>query len=453
MVEIKHNSGAFATVSLVTELMLPLGSVESFSWNYLNGLIADTSLLKSRKTLVDKLDQYTRSFDEALFECLQKTTFVNVQLDIWSGGNGRSYLAVSVSFAPNTLEARALGNAGDGRILMNNMAEPKNCHLLDFTDFSQKRHTGTNLCAKVLEILNRFAITNKVASITVDNAANNIAFHSILIHDHLKVIGADCYTQLDGVRLIRCASHIINLQFQRVVEKLMEDEDINDAFQRISKVAERLKWSSQLRASIQEYGLPLIPLEPEVRWIYKWRQVDCFLRNRASYLEWFAKVGCDNESTATRKLKELLYFTPETIQTLQFFIDACQIFKSFTDMLQDDETSNLPDGLSVYYTLNHFYDMCHLASKGHKIPEPSDDSLDLSFLNGREGLLPERRNLVLDAILSARATFNQYFETAKSNILYYVAAVLDPSSKFDNFIFLMQEDESRICLLYTSRCV
>lgn len=267
--EIRYNFGHFCTTLLFTELFVPFSMVETEVWNMFNET-SPHSLVKSRHTATKKLENYTRCFDCSLAKNLQNSTFINLQLDLWSGGNRRSYSAVVAAFAPNILDKERMERVGNANILLNNWKLPVNRHLLDFSDLSDRRHTGEDICSSVLTVLEKFNLRDKVATITADNAANNIAFHSLLVNNYLKVSLSELFEQFQGVRLIRCTSHVLNLQFQRIIQSLTTDCTLKQAFHKITEFADKTKKTVLLRESLERYGIPLVPLEPGTRWVYKW---------------------------------------------------------------------------------------------------------------------------------------------------------------------------------------
>lgn len=122
----------------------------------------------------------------------------------------------------------------DIRIFLNSDGEPVNCHLLEFVEFSDKKHTSRNTCVKVNEFLNEFGFLHKDTSITVDNATNNIHAHSHLISDRLKVARAGAFKQLDSVRLITRTSHVLSLQFRRIAGVVIGNTIFAEAFSKIN---------------------------------------------------------------------------------------------------------------------------------------------------------------------------------------------------------------------------
>lgn len=226
--EIRYNFGQFYTTLLFTELFVPFSMVETEVWNMFNET-SPHSLIKSRHTATEKLENYTRCFDCSLAKNLQNSTFIDLQLDLWSGGSRCSYSAVVVAFAPNILDKERMERVGNANILLNNQKLPVHPHLLDFLDLIDRRHTGEDICSSILTVLEKFNLRDEVATITADNAANNIAFHSLLVNDYLKVSPSELFEQFQSVPLIHCTSHVLNLQSQCIIKSLTTECTLKQA--------------------------------------------------------------------------------------------------------------------------------------------------------------------------------------------------------------------------------
>lgn len=438
----RNNPGEIGVISLITEKLLPFSVVEAAAWKWIDKACPEINLMCSRTTVSEKLAKYSKFFDEALVSSLKYTDFINVEIDIWTGGNGRSYLAIAASFVPNLLNEKMLNNAGDIRPLLNNNEQAQNSHLLDFVDVSDFRHTGENLFKAIVAVLDAYQITHKIATITSDNATNNICMHSHLIHDYLKVLKPEAYRRLNDCHLIRCSNHVLNLLFLSIIKSLKTDIHFGKALIDVTKLAKILKKSSLLRASLSQEGLPLIPLAPETRWLYVWKQLDAYLKHRNQYLVWLEKLqnSSPHERLAT-KIRQHIELAPETQHLLQYFVDSCSIFNYLNDHLQNNDFNRLPNSASFYYIMKEFYRLCSCAGS-EDITPALESTFDFTFINGKSALPSEIKRQVLQAILSSKSKFDQYFEYFKESDIYFVAAFLDPTSRYDTFDQLMMEDEA-----------
>lgn len=309
-------------------------------------------------------------------------------------------------------------------------------------DVSNFRHTGENLFKTIVPVLDKYKITQKIATITSDNATNNICMHSYLIHDHLKVLKPESYRLLNDCHLIRCTNHVLNILFQATIKSLKTDSDFDTALTDITKLAKLLKKSSLLRASLSQEGLPLIPIASETRWLYVWKQLDAYLKYRDRYLIWLEVLqNSPQHEKVALKVKQYIELAPATEQLLQYFVDCCSIFNYLNNHLQDDDFNRLPNAASFYYTMKEFYRLCACAGSEDVAPA-LEGAFDFTFINGRSTLPSDIKRNVLQSILSVKSKFDEYFEYFKENDIYFVASFLDPTSKYDIFDRLMMENEA-----------
>ncbi|SCU79065.1 putative transposase of the Rover3 hAT-like family [Lachancea sp. 'fantastica'] len=430
--ECKHSPGSIGTIGFLTERLLPFSFVSSRTWKWICKACPEMSFIQSRTTINTKLETYSQWFDKALVAALEQTDFINLELDVWTGGNGHSYLGIAASFAPNLLNEKMLQGVGE-KALLNNCEETNNSHLLDFVDISGSRHTGESLHTTVVEVLNRFRITNKVLSFTSDNATNNTAMHSFLLHNLIKPSRTTAFKKTKNFHHVRCASHILNLLFQEIVRKLREDERFEKGLRDVSAFAKIIKRSSLLRSAIADTRLPLVPSAPETRWIFIWKQVATFLKHHKGYLGWAQSLKSNEQyHNVLPKIEMRLQLTDETVQLLEYFTSCCSIFQLMNDTLQDNNASNIANAVTFYSTMKEFYDLC---SRGETetIPASPEGFFDFTFINGKFELSEEIKSTVLKAIISSRSKFDEYFELYEKNDIYFVAAFLDPSIKGDYF--------------------
>lgn len=398
------------------------------------------SFVQSRTTINEKLDIYSKWFDDVLITAMKNTDFINLELDIWSGGNGRSYLGVSASFAPNLTNEKVLNGVG-AQALLNNDQQPFNSHLLDFIDISDVRHTGEHLFNSITEVLTRFEITGKVGSITSDNATNNISMHSYILYNLMRSDKPETFQKTEHFHHIRCASHILNILFQGIVKHLRKDKRFKRGLKQISELARTIKKSSLLRSSLADAGLPLIPSAPETRWVFIWKQVETYLKYYDSYSNWATNLQASSEHKyVISKIMSHIDLSSETKYLLEYFVGCCSIFNYLNDKLQNDSFNQLPNAVSFYFTLKDFYELCH-HGQTENITLPSEGSFDYTFINGKPELPAELKFIVLEAVLATRLKFEEYFDLFRNNDIYFVAAFLDPTSKFDCFNELATEEE------------
>ncbi|SCU82201.1 putative transposase of the Rover5 hAT-like family [Lachancea sp. 'fantastica'] len=434
--ELNRDSGTLASVILITETLVPFYVVESMGWKIINGLVPDVPLIETRKAVVEKMDHYIECLNQSLKASLESSTFVSVQLYVCSREDGLRYLAVSASYAPNILDEERLDSIHSLDLLVNNTGDPVNGHLLDVVEFNDKADDHPSLYKGVLKILDRYNVTSKVAVVTVDQLSHALGLHDDLMNALLKNSDSRVMRYLGSVRLSRCINSGLELQFEAVANDLMKDGDFKHEYQKIEKLAQSWEKIPALQSFADDLVRPphFSSQVNEARGV--WRQVTKFLRVRQRLRVWLESPERDVEGSAVQDIEENISHTSTALELFRYFVDCCSIFDRLRGSLLSDGICFLPEGLSIYYKLNGFFDLCERASRGEQIHHE-----EYSFLNGSDTLLSEHKDRVLRAVLSSRKLFKGFFEGVKTNALFYVSVALDPSARLEEFQKYMSEDE------------
>ncbi|QLQ82447.1 hypothetical protein HG537_0H02090 [Torulaspora globosa] len=435
MQEVLENPGVLETLLLITEGFLPFSFVRSRSWRMINRTYAVNALIDSTETLYTKIKLYKKVLNETLQLNLKDTTMVNVHFNIWTSPSNVSFLAVMVSFAPNILNMELLEQANDAKILLNNRGESRNCHLLEFVNLGRKRLTGANIYKVFGDILIRHKLVDKLGIITMNNATNNEPLDKSLFYDYLNKIKPSRYQMLGKVSVIGCANHVLNLIFERIIKTLSEDPRFREVFRKVTKLAEVMRNSTAINASLKERGIPLIPYESETRWINTWRQITVFLQNYPAYSEWFKALDPKSHTHIIKQIQTIIAFDERTIQLLTYFVKCCNIFSDLNSTFQNGEFNNLPQGIPLYYLLSHYYKQCRTALTGNHIPKTSG----MDYFNGPESLSMDDKRIVLEAIRESYTYYQDDLSDLEANPLFYVAVILDPTAKQQKLNELMEE--------------
>ncbi|SCU86951.1 putative transposase of the Rover3 hAT-like family [Lachancea sp. 'fantastica'] len=434
--EIEQNPGAFMMVALITEKLLPFCIVESTTFRWMGNLMPEMSFIQSRTTVSDKVETYTKGMDEGLISAMQKTDFINLELNIWTGFSGRSYLGISASFAPSLLDNERLNSVGP-MVLHNRLNGPCNSHLLDLVDITETPQTGEFLFETLSSTIKRFKIEGKIGSITSDTVANSIFKNLTSVCNLIKPLRSKQLIQVEVFHHIQCASHILNGLFEIILKTMSEDDMFQKGLQNITELARIVKRSSLAKDSLAIAKLPQIPSAHDNAWFPVWNQIAKYLEHYDKYLEWFEdfRKSSDHQKAAS-KMAPHVQLSPDTRNILEYFVHCCSIFKYLNDSLLNESFNQLPNAISFYYTMKEFFDLCANADV-QGIKPPSEGCFDFTFINGKESLSRKAKNTVLSAVLSARPKFTDYFESFWNNELYFVAAFLDPTSKVDSFSQLL----------------
>ncbi|CEP60768.1 putative transposase of the Rover4 hAT-like DNA transposon [Lachancea lanzarotensis] len=431
---------SFQSVMLVVEGFLPFTWVQLNTWDIINKT-RDSKFIQSRTTLVKKLDLYTAYMDECLAMNLKDTHLVNILIDIWTATNNESFLAIMVSFVPNFFNETTLKVATGPSIFFNRAGKAQNIHLLDFRSLGSNKRTGPYMHTLISSILEKHQLLDKVATITMDNARNNEAFYSYLVNDNLKIYKPLAYRLFKKVRYIRCASHILNLQFQKLFDHLNSKGLFTDAYANIVKMAKVMRYSTRISTSLKNSRTPLIPLDCPTRWMLKWHQIERFLANRGLYETWCKTMEEMGDAKLAARLQKFLLIDSRTTQLLTYFVQICDIFNTLTLQLQEDDYNCLSNAVSFYYLLDHYYKACSQASEGAVFSEPPS-AANFSHLNGSSALHPEDKELVLEAMAIAQKSHSKYFTEIKSDPIYYLSVLLDPRLKTEKLYGTMHTSEA-----------
>ena len=147
-----------AMVMYIAGNLLPLSTVESLELHNFLELMNPRYQLPSRKHLSTKLlSQKTASTHAAVQDQLKQATGICLTLDLWSSRQMRSFLGITCHYIFNWR-------------LQNVMLACKRF---------KGRHTSDNICRTFQETVAAFDISNKILTITTDNASNMVKAFSL----------------------------------------------------------------------------------------------------------------------------------------------------------------------------------------------------------------------------------------------------------------------------------
>ncbi|SCU99068.1 putative transposase of the Rover3 hAT-like family [Lachancea dasiensis] len=435
--ECKHSPGAIATIGFLAENFIPVSLVSSATWKWLCKVCPETSLIHSEISINTKLNVYSRWFDDALIANMEHTDYINLVLDNWSGANGRYYLGITASYTPNMLNEKVLSSLGE-QALLSNFGDPSNSHLLDLVDIGDQPHTDECLLAAVTDVLERFKIAGKIGSLTSGGAPFKTSRQGELLD---RLVKPEILQRANRLYHIRCANCILDAIFRNIVQRLLENEKFKMGLKQVGALAKVMKGSPFLKTALAEAELPMIPSNLGLGWICIWDQLATFLEHRQRYSQWI-----DNLRNSSKKyhlpstIDQQIELPIGTIQLLEYFVSCCSIFRTLSNSLQDDAVNNISNAVTFYCTMKKYFELCSIG-EAEVIETTSEGSFDFTFINGAPDHSKDVRRPVLEAVLSARQKFDEYFNAFKENEIYFVAAFLDPSLKFDCFSELMVGEE------------
>ncbi|KIL55792.1 hypothetical protein M378DRAFT_53553, partial [Amanita muscaria Koide BX008] len=145
---------------------------------------------------------------------------LNFATDAWTSPNHRAYIAITIHFEKDGVPVAML---------------------LDILEVAQS-HSGLNLAAAFANVLEDFGISDKILSITCDNASNN----DTMIEELEDLVAA-----FPGeTNRTRCFAHIINLVAKSVLQqfdipKAKDGEDLNEPMRELVRLAENLEFEEE----------------------------------------------------------------------------------------------------------------------------------------------------------------------------------------------------------------
>lgn len=149
---------------------------------------------------------------------------VSIALDAWSAPNKQAYLAVTLYYISDDWSLREL--------------------LIGFEEL-EGQHTGAEIKAKVVTVLNRYCVQDRLFAITTDNASNNGKF-TRLLQAALRELHKDNSIPWDARQMhIPCLAHVVqlvvnefmkNIKIESEHEHLVNEESYKTGVARIDKI-------------------------------------------------------------------------------------------------------------------------------------------------------------------------------------------------------------------------
>jgi hypothetical protein len=320
----------------------------------------------SRQTTSRDMVKYYNTCRSKLKEMLQTCTFsVALTSDIWAGRAREDYLSVVAHFVNNDwkLEKRII------------------CfRLIDNV------HSGENIAEKISQVVADFGLTNKIFSITLDNAGANSRAMDILTPLFSTYAESFLLHQ-------RCACHIINLIVKSGLKRLSRYlEDFRTAISFVNS-------SNQRIAAYKQYcvAMGVRPRKFALDMPVRWNSTFLMLKNIIPYKSTFGvfiHTHYHQHGGQTLLTEAHWYVAERILEFLEFFYDS---------------TVSLS---GVYYPTS-----CLVV---HNIVEIA------THLNNYEN-----DNLLRDCVVPMKSKFLKYWKEIP--LLYAFAFILDPRAKIAAF--------------------
>ena len=236
-----------------------------------------------------------------------------------------------------------------------------------------EQHTGDNIAAELINIIEAFEIGNKLGYFTLDNASNNdTAMQSIC-----------AAFDIDPVHhRVRCMGHVLNLVVKAIlyghsgdafdVDVDEESQAAHDMWMKtgaLGKAHNLVVWihrSDQLTKIIHDLQVDYIAssADPEIRkqvpvtvvldnatrWLSQYYMIERLLKLRPIYAEFLIKANRVNHKTPPRCLEQASQLTDKDWATLEAFYELLYDFHTIVLHLQGDgQTRSRRDNISKSY--------------------------------------------------------------------------------------------------------
>jgi hypothetical protein len=364
--------------------------------------------IKCADTLYNRIkDGFSKSRSMLKQDLVQSCDSIALSLDAWTSENQLPILGIIGHWITPNFEKREV--------------------VLDFAEI-QGPHSGQNLADCLLTVIQELDIAPKVLTITGDNAGNNGTLCDILYTELLKEYededDALCLKppmRFHGKRsFIRCLAHVINLICKEVLTALGSgsareakatldelDRHKNRGFpatcsekSTIAKIRLLVLWIARSPQRRQDWKLisptKQINYDVDTRWNSTYNMVTEAIRLRrelTQFIRTHPEVG-------------VLQLVDTEWSTLEQIKSVLEPFWEYTNHVSRSCPS-LVDSLPIYWALDDLLDDVRMAKGQFK-----DVDVDLR-----------------EAVESATTKMDNFTRKMDGNILYYVAAVLDPRIK------------------------
>ncbi|KAJ5346901.1 uncharacterized protein N7506_000154 [Penicillium brevicompactum] len=269
-------------------------------------------------------------------------------------------------------------------------------------------HSGENLANIVATVLERFQISDKVMTITADNASNNDTLHRYLyqrLSQRYDEYLAETIIREGTIKFtpnsqIRCFAHILNLVMKTILRSLRASSH-KEACDLLDDVAKR-SWKT-----VNAPSSPIAKLRILVLWIAQSPQ---------RIQKWDNRPGCT----------KAINFDVDTRwnSTFVMIVRAEEFRRQLEDTVNDD-----PDIKALRLTPNDWRQLSDIKKSwlpSTNIPKLCSILLAIKERRGEwQTVFPAITGPISDGI----SLLEKYHDCVKDNGIYYIASVLDPRIK------------------------
>ncbi len=367
----------------------PFNCLENKDFQELMQHLNYTLPFKSASTVKSKIQEQYETRKQIMRASIATAQSISFSFDVWTNPNCLAFMTI-------------IGHWIDDNFKYHE-------EVLDFLEIVGS-HTGENLAALIYPCTEDYNCSNKLLSLTGDNASNNLALIPSLISQH------PFNSKFTENGYVRCLAHILNLIAQTILTELKsgdtstsetivdESNDVNTSIiVRVRALAIHSTRTPQRREFWRNVCLRLgmesnvIRYDVSTRWNSTYRMLCDAEKCSMQYTKYIEEtVGIDH-----------LLLTDNEWKLVKQYVSVLEPFSRLTDMVSQSTSAQITLSLPIYYTLHDIL---------HDVRE-------------KMGIFKDVHDSVVQAATKGLVHFEKYYELMDGNDMYFIAATLHPKYK------------------------
>ena len=350
-------------INWIIDDLQPFSVVERRSFkNLIHGICKDI-VVPCRQTITKMMrEEFEKQKGQQIVKLSTLKCKISLTADIWTSDSDDPYIGIIAHFINSDWKLQT--------------------RLLSISKFEHP-HTGDAIADKLIAITNEFMITNKIISITTDNASNMVSGCEKFTNYMYDTYGLK-------PKHFRCAAHVINLVIQK--GKFKSNQTLEKVRNLVKCISNSSKMIQDLRIYQNDRPKPLeVVLDCPTRWNSTYNMLERILELKNSILI----LSIYNN--------DILSFLP-TMEEWEEIVSLCRFLQPFnaaTKLLTKTNTCSVGSTLIMFQALQiHLEDNKLIISNAEKMLKVLNDYISLYDLNMKISVFldPQNRNQYFDQI-------------------------------------------------------
>lgn len=394
-----------AILNWIISTYQPFTCVEQPSFKAMLRSVDFEASIPSADTVSRRLHLRLDALDSELRISMASASSIALSLDGWTSQNSLPMLAINAHWMSSAFQ------------------QHRAC--IEFVEI-KGNHSGENLANIIATVLERFHISNKVMTITADNASNNDTLHRCLFQklcqrydeylaDTVIREGTMKFTQNSQ---IRCFAHILNLVMKTILRSLRASSH-KEACDFLDDVAKR-SWKT-----INAPTSPIAKLRLLVLWI---------ARSPQRIQKWDNRPGCTKAihydvDTRWNSTFAMIERAEECRRQLEDTVNDEPVIEALR--LTPNDWRQLSDIKKILVPFNEYTEYVSRDSPSIHMAARMFEELHsiLLAIKERRGDWQNVSSTLTAPIADGITLLEHYHDCVKDNDIYYIASVLDPRIK------------------------